>query len=282
MDVSNASDVEVIPLKNAIATDLAPLVARLIDGGSAAAPAAAPGQSDTSFKTTLLAEPRSNALILRAANPARVAQVRALVHKLDQPPVPGQQRRQRQHPRGLPEERRRHQARRPRCAPPWQPARARPRPAPAAARRPPARPPRAGWPPWAAAGSATSGLGAGAGSPSTASSNQPSTGGQIQADPSTNSLIITAPEPQYRQLRNVIDKLDGRRAQVLVESLIVEVNTNKLAEFGIQWQGVLGKQGDGTVGVIGTNSGAAGANILGLTTALASGTPPPSERAWPP
>ena len=29
-------------------------------------------------------------------------------------------------------------------------------------------------------------------------SNQPSTGGQIQADPSTNALIITAPEPQYR------------------------------------------------------------------------------------
>ena len=42
-----------------------------------AAPAAAQGQSDTSFKTTLIAEPRSNALILRAANPARVAQVRA-------------------------------------------------------------------------------------------------------------------------------------------------------------------------------------------------------------
>jgi general secretion pathway protein D len=43
----------------------------------------------------------------------------------------------------------------------------------------------------------------------TANSNQPSTGGQIQADPTTNSLIISAPEPQYRQLRAVIDKLDG-------------------------------------------------------------------------
>ena len=70
----------------------------------------------------------------------------------------------------------------------------------------------------------------------------------------------------------MIDKLDGRRAQVLVESLIVEVSANKLAQFGIQWQGILGKQGDGTVGVIGTNSGAAGANILGLTAALASGS----------
>ena len=49
-------------------------------------------------------------------------------------------------------------------------------------------------------------------------SAQPSTGGQIQADPATNSLIITAPEPQYRQLRAVIDRLDVRRAQVFVEA----------------------------------------------------------------
>ena len=90
MDVSNASDVEIIPLKHAIATDLAPLVARLIDAGATpTAAAAAPGQADTSFKTTLLAEPHSNALILRAANPARLVQVRALVEKLDQPPAPG-------------------------------------------------------------------------------------------------------------------------------------------------------------------------------------------------
>ncbi|WP_010101829.1 secretin N-terminal domain-containing protein, partial [Verminephrobacter aporrectodeae] len=49
MDVSNASDVEVIPLHNAVASDLAPLVARLIEGGSSTTPAAAPGQSDTAF-----------------------------------------------------------------------------------------------------------------------------------------------------------------------------------------------------------------------------------------
>ena len=90
---------------------------------------------------------------------------------------------------------------------------------------------------------ATSGLaGAGAGG----SAAQPSTGGQIQADPATNSLIITAPEPQYRQLRAVIDKLDARRAQVFVESLIVEVNADKAAEFGIQWQSAAGINSDAT------------------------------------
>ncbi|MBP8204386.1 MAG: type II secretion system secretin GspD, partial [Giesbergeria sp.] len=118
------------------------------------------------------------------------------------------------------------------------------------------------------------GAGGGLGTSSTmgnANANQPSTGGQIQADPTTNSLIITAPEPQYRQLRAVIDKLDGRRAQVLVESLIVEVNANKLTEFGIQWQSVLGSKGDGVMGAIGTNSGAAGANIIGLTAGILQG-----------
>ena len=116
------------------------------------------------------------------------------------------------------------------------------------------------------------GLGTGGGNLGGASSSAPSTGGQIQADPATNSLIITAPEPQYRQLRTVIDQLDGRRAQVLVESLIVEVTASKLAEFGIQWQGILGKQGDGTIGVIGTNSSQSGANIVNITGALASGS----------
>ncbi|MCL4770748.1 MAG: type II secretion system protein GspD, partial [Burkholderiaceae bacterium] len=119
--------------------------------------------------------------------------------------------------------------------------------------------------------STNSGLGAGASSSNASASNQPSTGGQIQADPTTNSLIITAPEPQYRQLRAVIDKLDGRRAQVLVESLIVEVTANKLAEFGIQWQSLLGSKGDGMVGAIGTNSGIAGGNIIGIAAGIAQG-----------
>ncbi|MEZ5717613.1 MAG: type II secretion system secretin GspD [Burkholderiaceae bacterium] len=269
MDVSNASDVEVISLKNAIATDLAPLVARLIDSGSTPGAPGTPGQSDTSFKTTLLAEPHSNSLILRAANPARVAQVRALVHKLDQPPAPGSSAASGNiHVVYLKNADATKLAATLRAAMAAGTGTAQ---ASASSSTAPASTAPTGGLASMGSSSAAGGLGAGA-SPSTASSNQPSTGGQIQADPSTNSLIITAPEPQYRQLRNVIDKLDGRRAQVLVESLIVEVNTNKLAEFGIQWQGVLGKQGDGTVGVIGTNSGAAGANILGLTTALASGS----------
>lgn len=61
-------------------------------------------------------------------------------------------------------------------------------------------------------------------------------GATIAADGATNSLIITASEPVYRNLRGVIDKLDTRRAQVFIESLIVEVSAEKSLDLGIQWQ----------------------------------------------
>jgi general secretion pathway protein D len=109
------------------------------------------------------------------------------------------------------------------------------------------------------------------------STNQVSTGGQIQADPATNSLIITAPEPQFRQMRAVIDMLDTRRAQVFVESLIVEVNADKAAEFGIQWQGPLGNKGDSVIGLLGTNFGSGGSNIINLAVGGASGTVTPGK-----
>ena len=248
MDVSNATDVEVISLKHAIASDLAPLVLRLLEsgGGVAAVPG---GQTDGSFKTTLIAEPRSNTLILRAANPARMALAKSLIEKLDQPGT--------QNATGniyvvyLKNAEATKLAATLRAA---MSGEARSAPTGGTSTTAPA-----------AGGAAATG-----GSGSTATS-QSTTGGQIQADASTNSLIITAPEPQYRQLRAVIDKLDARRAQVYVESLIAEVNADKAAEFGIQWQGPMGKAGDGTVGILGTNFSIGGTNIINLATKAAAG-----------
>jgi general secretion pathway protein D len=97
------------------------------------------------------------------------------------------------------------------------------------------------------------------------STSNPSTGGIIQADPSTNSLIITAAEPLYRNLRNVIEQLDTRRAQIYVESLIVEISSDKASELGIQWQGLINSGGN-NVGFAGTNFGSGGNNIVGLGT----------------
>ncbi|RYF27455.1 MAG: type II secretion system protein GspD [Comamonadaceae bacterium] len=294
MDVSNASDVEVIPLQHALASELAPLVSRLVEGsGSAALPVAAgapqgAGQTDTGFKTTLVPEPRSNALIVRAANPARLALVRSLVARLDQPAAPGSSAATGNiHVVYL------KNADAVKLAATLRAAMAASWGNPAGGAAGASGGQGAGATSSggltqtsggmnsggfgggsSSGGSSGGGLGSTAGSLNSANRNQPSTGGQIQADPTTNSLIISAPDPQYRQLRAVIDKLDGRRAQVLVESLIVEVSANKVAEFGIQWQGVMGNYGNGTVGVIGTNSTqGGGANILSLALAAASGNP---------
>ena len=68
-----------------------------------------------------------------------------------------------------------------------------------------------------------------------------------------------------RQLRAVIDQLDGRRAQVYVESLIAEINSDKAAEMSLQLQGSVGKVGDSILSLLGTNFGADGNNILKLT-----------------
>ena len=57
----------------------------------------------------------------------------------------------------------------------------------------------------------------------------------IQADSVTNSLVITAPDLVYNNLRSVIDKLDVRRAQIYIEALIAEVDVSKATELGVQW-----------------------------------------------
>ena len=57
----------------------------------------------------------------------------------------------------------------------------------------------------------------------------------VWADPATNSLIITAPPKVMRAVMEIIDKLDIRRAQVLVEAVIVEVNSDKTADLGVNW-----------------------------------------------
>ena len=101
------------------------------------------------------------------------------------------------------------------------------------------------------------------------SSSNPNIGGFIQAEPATNSILITGSEPLYRSLRQVIDQLDLRRNQVYIESLIVEVSNETAAELGIQWNFLLGS-GNQNVGFGSTNFGTPGqnqgpgGNILGL------------------
>lgn len=98
--------------------------------------------------------------------------------------------------------------------------------------------------------------------------------GIIQADAATNSIIITAPDAIYNNLRAALDKLDVRRAQVYVEALIVELTADKAAEFGVQWQNLTGLGENDSEAFGGTNFGAGGRNIIGLSrdpTAAAPG-----------
>ena len=59
---------------------------------------------------------------------------------------------------------------------------------------------------------------------------------QVQADEATNAVIVQAPPELMVQIKAVIDKLDIRRAQVLVEGIVAEVSSIKADELGVQWK----------------------------------------------
>ncbi len=263
LDVANATGVEVIQLKHALATDVVPMLQRLIESGAASTGTPAAGQTDASFKTTIMAEARSNSLVIRAANAARMALARSLVSQLDKPSDSGPNAASGNiHVVYLKNADATKLAGTLRAALTAQ-----------------SSSPSTGGLSAPATTSTTNmtNTASGAGGSFSAPNNSAATGGQIQADPSTNSLIITAPEPQYRQLRAVIDKLDARRAQVFVESLIAEVSAEKAAEFGVQWQSSLGNKGDTNIGLLGTNFKVGGANLISLAAQGASGNVAPSS-----
>ncbi len=243
IDTPAGSDIDVVRLEHTVATDVAITLGRLLE---------TPGQGVDAQRVSVLAEPASNTLLIRAATPARANLVRVLVAKLDQPSsTPGNI-----HVVYLKNANATSLARTLLgVAPPDTPAGAAGIPAALQPQQGGSRP----------VGSAPSRPLTGASATPTPVSGQVG-GAQVQADPATNTLIIIGPDVVYRNLRTVIDQLDMRRAQVFIESLIVEVTSDQAAEFGIQWQGGLGHlQGSGGSGVFGgTNFGTAGQNILGI------------------
>jgi general secretion pathway protein D len=73
---------------------------------------------------------------------------------------------------------------------------------------------------------------AGAAGAAAAASGGPAT---IWAEPETNALVVTAPAKTMNSLMAIVDRLDIRRAQVIVEAIIVEVSADKAAELGVNW-----------------------------------------------
>ena len=105
------------------------------------------------------------------------------------------------------------------------------------------------------------------GGPATAAGADRST--IIWAEPETNALVITAPAKTMNSLMAVIDKLDIRRAQVIVEAIIVEVSADKSAELGVNWL-VDGSRADNAVG--GFVEPVGGVSIVDLARAAADPT----------
>ena len=260
LDQPPAGEPMLVPVKNASALDVVTLVNRLLSDTTA--PGAA---QEAQQRVSLVADPRSNSILVRADNPARSARVRQLIEQLDTPARVGgnvfivylrnaDAAHVAETLRGL------YGIERPAIGTPVAAAAAMPATLPAAAAT-------TGFP---ASAAATSPL---ATSATSAASTAFAVGGaMIQADTSNNALVIMAPEPVYNNLRAVIERLDTRRAQVFVEALIVEVSSDKAAEFGIQWQVLSGanRNRNGVQGFGGTNFGTRGSgnNIVDASVNL--------------
>jgi len=95
---------------------------------------------------------------------------------------------------------------------------------------------------------------------------------KVVADKATNALLITADLSDIKAIGRIIDRLDVRRRQVLVEALIVEVSGNAVQRFGIEWMAA----GGAGIGVQNfKNLGA----ISGAIAANANAAPPVSPSA---
>jgi general secretion pathway protein D len=261
LDAPPASEPIVVTLKYASALDVVQILNRLLaEAGQTAGLAPDPLQ-----RVTLVADPRSNSVLVRAESAARIVRVRSLIEQLDTPGRAGgnifiiylknaEAIRVAYTLRSL-----------------------------------------------LAGGSDASGGGAASSlSPASGTSALSATGGTgmgtapilapttsgssgsgtsftagnvtIQADAANNALVIMAPEPMYNNIRAVVEKLDTRRAQVFVEALIVEVSADRAAEFGIQWQYLQGPNGTNSYVGGGTNFGVrgGGSNIVDTSLNLGS------------
>lgn len=240
----------VVELKHAAALDLANTLNRLMSENSSASGTAVP--TDPSQRIQIIAEPRTNSLLIRSDNPAQIRSVRQLITSLDRPGAGGNI-----HVVYL------RNAEATKVATTLNSALSGTTADGTASTA--TTPATATTTATAAAnsdGRSASSLGSNTGEATAG-------GGMVQADAVNNALIIMAPEAVYRNLRHVIDKLDRRRAQVHIEALIAEISSDRAAEFGIQWQGG-SPTGSGTHAFGGTNFGNAGQNIIGAATNVGS------------
>ncbi|WP_434115630.1 type II secretion system secretin GspD [Paraburkholderia caffeinilytica] len=264
VDSGSSQKIAVVPLNHESAVDLAPVVLKMLDPSGI-------GNTDATLKVSVTANPRINALLLRASDPGRLKDAKALIAELDAPTrVPGNMHVVRLQNANAPDlakvlrgmmglgsgdtgsdsdksgAKSFNQSNGGTSS--------------KSGTGTNSSTGTAGVPPLPGTTDGSSGGGSdasgsqggliaaarGGGSDSTG-------GGMIQADAATNSLVITAPEPLYQNIRNVIEQLDVRRAQVYLEAMIVEMSATSAANLGVQWQGALQSSGGNNVLYGGTN-----------------------------
>ena len=261
LDAPSSTDMDVIPVRYAIASDLASMLTKLLEPGA--------GGGADSGRVSVLADPRTNSLVVRAPSVARANLAKSLIAKLDQPTA----QLGNVHVVYLKNAEATKLAQTLRAVMSGDSNIAGQATGAAGLNNQ-----QGGAGGGMTGGSSGSGMTGSTGSTgstnpllnASSGSNQLNAGGAggfIQADATTNTLIITAPESVYRNLRAVIDQLDVRRAQVYIESLIVEVSADKASEFGVQWLGLSGNDSS-TYRVGGGTSfaGGTGNNLLSLAT----------------
>ncbi|MBI4756230.1 MAG: type II secretion system secretin GspD [Betaproteobacteria bacterium] len=240
IDQPGTGDPQVVRLYNATAAEVAQTVLRLLyeqPGGSAQG--AAPG--DPGQRVSIVADTRTNSIIIRGENPSKIGRVRRLIAQLDQP-----------HNNGVAGNLRVIHLRNAdaiKVAEVLRGSLANASQNAGGVEGAAGSPAGGGAPPAGLQGGRSSAEGIGHGA--------------VLADPATNSLIINAPEPEFNALRAVIERLDTKRVQVFVEALILEVSSDKAAEFGIQWlnlQNTVAGAGRGPMG--GSVFGDSGTNII--------------------
>ena len=274
-----AAEVQVVVIKNSIASDIAVAVSKLMDEGNRGGGGGPGAGSDPSQRVVVMADPRTNSVLIRSANASKLALARSLVEQLDRPANADQANMRVVYLKN---------AEATKLVEVLQAvlsgeSNGSSNGSSDSSFGSSSRNRNSGGSMFGDSSSSSSGLsssfgdgdsssGGGLGSQSGINrdrGNQGPTsikagGAIIAADPATNSLIITAPEPVYRNIRGVIDQLDSRRAQVYIESLIVEVKADTVSEMGIQWQFGTSRPGQNSV-VGGTNFGTGGSNILAVT-----------------
>ncbi|HTJ96728.1 MAG TPA: type II secretion system secretin GspD [Rhodocyclaceae bacterium] len=266
LDVPAVNDLDVVPIRYAVASDIAVMAEKLLDAGPS------PSGVD-SGRTVILADSRTNSVIVRAPSAGRASLAKALIAKLDQPTTQAGN----VHVVYLKNADAVKLAQTLRAIVAADPSvtGAQTQSAPLAGAM--LQTPVANAPGSSAGAAAPPAQGT-AYAPINLSSNANlqggtrTTAGFIQADATTNTIIITASDAVYRNLRGVIDQLDTRRAQVYVEALIVEVSDAVTAKLGVQWLGVSGNANSNYRVAGGTSFGTGGDNIINQAVALHGST----------